>query len=85
MTHSAYGRVEIDLNPWKHGVADAFPTAGSYQQVCQKYVKELHVRLSTVEDAITGNTLTLAEQACLRPRSALRPACSPGGTCLGLG
>ena len=55
--------IEIDLNPLNHGVTDAFSTADSYQQVCQTYIKELHVRLSTVEDAITGNTLTLAEQA----------------------
>ena len=77
--------VVTDLNAWNHTLPDAFTTIDAYQKTCQTYVKDLHEQLSTVEDAITGNTLTLAEQACLRPRSALRPACSPGGTCLGFG
>ena len=75
-------KVVTDLNPWNHGVTDAFSTADAYQQACQTYVKELHERLSTVEDAITGNTLTLAEQACLRPRPPVLPACSPSSICL---
>ena len=78
-------KVVTDLNPWNHSVMDAFTTVDAFQQACQTYVKALHKRLSTVEDAITGNTLTLAEQACLRPRPAVRPVCSPGGTRLGFG
>ena len=75
-------KVVTDLNPWNHSVTDAFSTADAFQQACQTYVEALHERLSTVEDAITGNTLTLAEQACLRPRPAVRPACLPARICL---
>ena len=56
-------KVVTDLNAWNHTLPDAFTTVDAYQKTCQTYVKELHEQLSTVEDAITGNTLTLAEQA----------------------
>ena len=62
-------KIDIDLNAWNHSVAGAF-TVDAYQQACRAYVKALHERLSTVEDGITGNILTLAKQARSPPAHA---------------
>ncbi len=51
-----------DLNPFNHSLPGGFASAAAYQQACKEYVTALHNQLATVEDAITGNTLILAEQ-----------------------
>ena len=58
--------VVSDLNAWNHSVSGAFSTVDAYKHACQAYVKQLHERLSTVEDGITGHSLALKDQARAR-------------------